>query len=153
MCDRDDTGAAANHDYPKVRAAMTSQPWPAKLPVQNVRIARPTDQLDEVVRFYREGLGLPELDRFAGHAGYRGVLLELPGMQYTWSSPNMITAVRGWRRAATTCWCSIWSIGPKWSRLPPGWPRWAICRWWRRIPTGPRTARSPSRIRITGGSC
>jgi hypothetical protein len=61
---------------------MTSQPWPAKLPVQNVRIARPTDQLDEVVRFYCEGLGLPELDRFAGHAGYRGVMLGLPGMRY-----------------------------------------------------------------------
>ena len=25
---------------------MTSQPWPAKLPVQNVRIARPTDRLE-----------------------------------------------------------------------------------------------------------
>ena len=61
---------------------MTSRPWPAMLPVRNVRFARPTDQLDEVVRFYREGLGLPELDRFAGHAGYRGVLLGLPGMQY-----------------------------------------------------------------------
>jgi ribosomal protein S18 acetylase RimI-like enzyme len=52
------------------------------LPVRSVRIVRPTDQLDEVVRFYREGLGLPELDRFAGHAGYRGVLLGLPGTQY-----------------------------------------------------------------------
>jgi len=61
---------------------MTSRPWPAMLPVRNVRFARPTDQLDEVVRFYREGLGLPELDRFAGHAGYRGVLLGLPGTQY-----------------------------------------------------------------------
>ena len=65
----------------KVRT-MTSQSWPAMLPVRSVRIARPTDQLDEVVRFYREGLGLPELDRFAGHAGYRGVLLGLPGAQY-----------------------------------------------------------------------
>ena len=58
---------------------MTSQPWPGKLPVRNVRIARPTDQLDAVLRFYRDGLGLPELDRFAGHAGYEGVLLGLPG--------------------------------------------------------------------------
>jgi len=75
--------ADANHAYqPKVRITMTSPPWPAKLPVRNVRIARPTDQLDEVVRFYREGLGLPELDRFADHAGYRGVLLGLPGTQY-----------------------------------------------------------------------
>jgi catechol 2,3-dioxygenase-like lactoylglutathione lyase family enzyme len=61
---------------------MTSRPWPAILPVRNVRFARPTDQLDDVVRFYREGLGLAELGRFAGHAGYRGVLLGLPGMPY-----------------------------------------------------------------------
>ena len=61
---------------------MTPQPWPAKLPVRHVRIARPTDQLDEVVRFYRDGLGLPELGRFTGHAGYRGVMLGLPGLTY-----------------------------------------------------------------------
>ena len=61
---------------------MTSQPWPATLPVRSVRVARPTDQLDEVVRFYTDGLGLSELGRFDGHAGYRGVLLGLPGMEY-----------------------------------------------------------------------
>src|SRR5689334_21675977 len=44
-----------------------------------VRIARHTDRLDEVVRFYRDGLGLPELGRFEGHDGYQGVFLELPG--------------------------------------------------------------------------
>jgi ribosomal protein S18 acetylase RimI-like enzyme len=56
--------------------------WPPTLPVQHVRIARPTDQLDKVVRFYRDGLGLPEIGRFDGHAGYRGVLLGLPGTPY-----------------------------------------------------------------------
>ena len=61
---------------------MTSRPWPATLPVRHVRVARPADRLDEVVRFYREGLGLPGLGRFAGHAGYRGVMLGLPGMTY-----------------------------------------------------------------------
>src|SRR5438552_5487212 len=66
----------------KLRTTMTSRPWPAALPVRSVRIARPTDQLDEVVRFYRDGLGLPEIGRFDGHAGYRGVLLGLPGTQY-----------------------------------------------------------------------
>jgi catechol 2,3-dioxygenase-like lactoylglutathione lyase family enzyme len=44
-----------------------------------VRFARHTDQLDEIVRFYRDGLGLPEIGRFSGHAGYDGVFLELPG--------------------------------------------------------------------------
>jgi ribosomal protein S18 acetylase RimI-like enzyme len=61
---------------------MTSSPWPPMLPVRHVRIARPTDQLDEVVRFYRDGLGLPEIGRFDGHAGYRGVMLGLPGRPY-----------------------------------------------------------------------
>ena len=56
--------------------------WPAGLPVIRVRVARPTDRLDEVVRFYRDGLGLPELGRFEGHRGYDGVLLGLPGSDY-----------------------------------------------------------------------
>jgi ribosomal protein S18 acetylase RimI-like enzyme len=53
--------------------------WPDQLPTRQVRVARPTDRLDELAAFYRDGLGLPELERFAGHAGYRGVLLGLPG--------------------------------------------------------------------------
>jgi catechol 2,3-dioxygenase-like lactoylglutathione lyase family enzyme len=44
-----------------------------------VRIARHTDRLEEVVHFYRDQLGLPELGRFAAHAGYDGVFLGLPG--------------------------------------------------------------------------
>ncbi len=63
-------------------ALVSAQRWPETLPARQVRIARPTDRLDEVVRFYRDGLGLPELARFAGHAGYRGVILGLPGAAY-----------------------------------------------------------------------
>jgi len=44
-----------------------------------VRFARHTDRLDEVVRFYRDGLGLAEIGRFEDHDGYDGVFLELPG--------------------------------------------------------------------------
>ena len=40
-----------------------------------VRFARHTDRLDEVVRFYRDGLGLREIGRFADHDGYDGVFL------------------------------------------------------------------------------
>jgi catechol 2,3-dioxygenase-like lactoylglutathione lyase family enzyme len=50
--------------------------------VAQVRVARPTHQLDKVVAFYRDGLGLDEIDRFEGHAGYDGVMLGLPGRQY-----------------------------------------------------------------------
>jgi predicted N-acetyltransferase YhbS len=34
------------------------------------------------VGFYRDGLGLPELARFDGHAGYSGVILGLPGANH-----------------------------------------------------------------------
>ena len=50
--------------------------------VAQVRIARPTDRLEEVVAFYRDGLGLRELERFTNHAGYDGVMLGLPGKTY-----------------------------------------------------------------------
>ncbi len=43
-----------------------------------IRIARPTDRLQEVVRFYRDGLGLPVIGSFHGHAGYDGVMLGMP---------------------------------------------------------------------------
>ncbi|MGP3713595.1 VOC family protein [Brucella sp. RRSP16] len=44
-----------------------------------VRIARPTDKLEDVIAFYRDGLGLPELAHFEAHAGYDGIMLGLPG--------------------------------------------------------------------------
>jgi catechol 2,3-dioxygenase-like lactoylglutathione lyase family enzyme len=50
--------------------------------VSQVRFARPTDRLAEVLRFYEDGLGLPRIDSFEGHAGYSGVMLGLPGEDY-----------------------------------------------------------------------
>jgi catechol 2,3-dioxygenase-like lactoylglutathione lyase family enzyme len=47
-------------------------------PVTQVRVARPTDHLVEVVRFYRDALGLEQIASFEGHAGYEGVMLALP---------------------------------------------------------------------------
>jgi len=44
-----------------------------------VRIARHTDRLPELVAFYRDGLGLPEVGRFEDHDGYDGVFLAVPG--------------------------------------------------------------------------
>jgi catechol 2,3-dioxygenase-like lactoylglutathione lyase family enzyme len=51
----------------------------AEWPVAAVRFARPTDRLDEVLRFYEDGLGLRRIDSFEDHAGYSGVMLGLPG--------------------------------------------------------------------------
>src|ERR1700751_1997431 len=44
-----------------------------------VRVARHTDRLEDAVAFYREGIGLPVIGEFRGHAGYDGVFLALPG--------------------------------------------------------------------------
>jgi catechol 2,3-dioxygenase-like lactoylglutathione lyase family enzyme len=44
-----------------------------------LRVARHTHRLDELVRFYRDGLGLPEIGRFEDHEGYDGVFLAVPG--------------------------------------------------------------------------
>ena len=44
-----------------------------------VRFARHTERLEDVVRFYGDGIGLPELGRFADHDGYDGVFFALPG--------------------------------------------------------------------------
>ncbi len=44
-----------------------------------VRMARPTDRLAAVIRFYRDGLGLEELGGFQDHEGFDGAMLGLPG--------------------------------------------------------------------------
>jgi catechol 2,3-dioxygenase-like lactoylglutathione lyase family enzyme len=47
-----------------------------------LRIARPTNDLEAVIRFYRDGLGLAELYRFEDHDGFDGVMLGHAGAPY-----------------------------------------------------------------------
>ena len=51
-------------------------------PVLKLRVARPTDRLEAVVRFYETGLGLTVLYRFENHDGFDGVMLGSPGAPY-----------------------------------------------------------------------
>jgi catechol 2,3-dioxygenase-like lactoylglutathione lyase family enzyme len=44
-----------------------------------LRVARHTERLADLVAFYRDGIGLPEIGGFRGHAGYDGVFLAIPG--------------------------------------------------------------------------
>lgn len=53
---------------------MRSQP--------HLRIARPTDHLPDLLRFYGDGLGLEKLAEFHEHAGFDGVMLGQPGLPY-----------------------------------------------------------------------
>jgi hypothetical protein len=47
-----------------------------------LRVARPTDNLPEVVKFYRDGLGLQILGSFSGHNNFDGVMLGRKGSPY-----------------------------------------------------------------------
>jgi catechol 2,3-dioxygenase-like lactoylglutathione lyase family enzyme len=47
-----------------------------------IRIARPTNDMDAILRFYCDGLGLEMLDSFTDHAGFDGVMLGHPGEQF-----------------------------------------------------------------------
>lgn len=50
--------------------------------VSTLRVARPTDNLAEVIKFYRDGLGLAVLASFSGHNGFDGVILGRKGFPY-----------------------------------------------------------------------
>ena len=52
------------------------------LATAHLRVARPTDDLDAVVRFYRDGLGFEVLGGFTAHDGFDGVMLGHPGSGY-----------------------------------------------------------------------
>src|SRR5262245_37881028 len=47
-----------------------------------LRVARPTDDLDALLRFYERGLGLSVLYRFEDHEGFDGLMLGRRGAPY-----------------------------------------------------------------------
>ena len=47
-----------------------------------LRIARPSDNLDALLPFYRDGLGLDVLYRFEDHDGFDGIMLGRSGWPY-----------------------------------------------------------------------
>jgi catechol 2,3-dioxygenase-like lactoylglutathione lyase family enzyme len=50
--------------------------------IAHLRIARPTDNLTEIIRFYRDGLGFEVIGSFEDHAGFDGVMLGHAGLAY-----------------------------------------------------------------------
>lgn len=52
------------------------------LPTAHLRVARPTDDLEPVVKFYRDGLGFTVLGEFHDHDGFDGVMLGHRGAGY-----------------------------------------------------------------------
>ena len=60
-------------------------------PVPILRVARPTDNIEALLRFYEQGLGLGVLYRFEDHDGFDGVILGRAGAPYHFE----FTAKRG----------------------------------------------------------
>ena len=56
--------------------------WPENIKVNQVRIARPTNKLIEIKRFYGDGIGLPVIGLFEDHDGYSGLMFGLPDSNY-----------------------------------------------------------------------
>lgn len=51
-------------------------------PDAHLRVARPTDGLAAVLRFYQDGLGFEIVGSFEDHDGFDGVMLGHPGLAY-----------------------------------------------------------------------
>lgn len=51
-------------------------------PAVHLRVARPTDDLEAITRFYRDGLGFEVIASFEDHSGFDGRMLGHPGSPY-----------------------------------------------------------------------
>jgi len=56
--------------------------WSSPVPAVQFRVARPTNQLEKIVEFYGEGLGLEKVGEFSKHEGYEGAMFGLPDRTY-----------------------------------------------------------------------
>ena len=68
--------------------------------IPKLRVARPTDNLPALLRFYCEGLGLQQLTAFTAHNGFDGVMLGHPQAPYHLEFTDQADHVVG--RAPTT---------------------------------------------------
>jgi len=99
-------------------AFQTTVSEPATHPAtMQIRLARHTERLGEVVAFYRDGIGLTEIGGFRGHNGYDGVFLSIPGT----AAHLELTAARLARRSRTAnrCSSSISATRTRYGRSPP----------------------------------
>ena len=117
-----------------------------------LRVARPSDDLDALLRFYRDGLGFIVLDRFADHDGFDGVMLGHPRASYHLE----FTMKRGHRagRAASQDNLLVFYLpdAAEWRAAVERMRRRVLRRCRRSIRIGIATA-SPSRIPMAIASC
>lgn len=71
----------------------------------HLRVARPTDNLTEVMKFYRDGLGFEVLYEFRNHDGFDGVMLGHKGAAYHLEFTHKRGTPSGGLRVRITFWC------------------------------------------------
>ena len=74
----------------------------------HVRVARPTDRLADIVRFYTEGLGLTLLYAFEDHDGFDGAMVGARGAPYHLEFTHQRGHVAG--RAPTRDHLVVWYL-------------------------------------------
>ena len=113
----------------------------------------PYHRLEAVERFYREGLGLVELERFDDHCGYSGVMFGLPGKDHHLEFTTHVGGSPASPRAAKSARPSTSARPPRRRLSPIVSPRSVTVRSRRRTPTGRRWEGSRSRTPMAGGWC
>ena len=108
-------------DPPPGRAKEKPMEPPADLGKAHLRVARPTDDLAAVTRFYRDGLGFKVVGEFKDHEGFDGIMLGHAGCGTTWNSLANTGTRPGGHRPTTTCWSSTSRIGRSGSGPCGGW--------------------------------
>ena len=73
----------------------------------HLRVARPTDKLVEVVKFYKDGLGFEVLYQFTDHDRFDGVMLRAQDAPYHLGSLMRRIISQAKLRHKKICWCSI----------------------------------------------
>jgi hypothetical protein len=128
--------------------------WPEHLPVGAVRVGRSSIHYDETIRFYRDLVGLPVLESFAGSYGKDGTIFGLPDpavqLELVRSAAPAVGSID------SICWCSTCPT----RRPSSAWSRGWRCRCGADITASllarerrrdlPGSGRAPGGVRVVG---
>ena len=117
-----------------------------------LRLARPTDNLPEVIRFYCDGLGLEELSSFADHNGFDGITSEAKVHRIILNLPISTVTKSERHQAKIIFWCFTYQIQKSGTVQSTGCKSTVTRRLNPTIPGGTMAGKH-LRIRMAIGSC
>ena len=117
-----------------------------------LRVARPTDDIEALLPFYRDGLGLDVLYRFADHDGFDGIMLGNQGAPYHFEFTKAHGHVVGEPRRKITFWSSTCPPSRNGRRQSTGWRLRAFRRFRRSMPIGISTDGPLKTLTVIGSS-